>query len=172
MRTTPLLAGVALVLVAAGATMAASPPPSAAPIAKPSPSQTTSPKTGTGSSGASSSGALSAGIQPIDVTTGNVTVVTAPNGTGTITVTLKGLRPDARWTVDIDGGTLAKTLENRADEIAFRSGMTVERLSSDTVRIHLTTPEMKAFEAARSSSGIVVLVSDGANRAAAVFAPA
>ena len=178
MRTIPILAGAAITLLVAGATMAASPSPTPKPSAKPtatpaaSPSSSPSPSTGTGGSatGTTSSGAtFTATINPLDTTHGSATFVQHANGTGTLTVTLDGLRADQAWNVDVDGGTMNRIIERPADEIAFRSGMGVERVSNDTVRIHLTKQEVHDFLAAKAAKGVVVEVSDGTNRAAAEF---
>lgn len=184
------LATTVLALGAAGVTMAASPAASGAQATShtpsPSPSASTSPAIGGTTSGGSSSSAGSTGstgsgassaaakswsaaITPLNVTTGTTTVLENANGTGTLTVTLSGLRPDAAWTVDIDAGTIANARETTTAEIAYRSGMGVEKLSSDTFRVHLTVAEMKDFLAARTGKGVVVLVSDGTNRSAATF---
>jgi hypothetical protein len=179
------LAAGLLALGVAGITMAASPAPSGAPKASqspsPSPAASTSPAAspstssgGTSSSagtGATTPGATtwSAAIAPLNVTTGKATVVQNSNGTGTITVTLNGLRPDAAWSVDIDAGTIKGAREATSAEIASRASMGVEKVSSDTFRVHLTAAEMKAFLAARKGTGVVVLVSDGTNRSAATF---
>jgi hypothetical protein len=180
MRTIPILAGAAVTLLLAGATMAASPSPTpkpsakptATPSASPSPSPSPSPAAGGGgsTSGTTASGdTFAAMIKPLGTTHGNATFVEHANGTGTLTVTLDGLRADQPWVVDVDGGTVDKAIERPADEIVFRSGMGVERVSDDTVRIHLTKHEVRDFLAAKAAKGVVVEVSDGTNRAAAEF---
>jgi hypothetical protein len=103
------------------------------------------------------------------VTTGTAKVTQAANGTGRITVTLKGLRADTPWTVDIESGTSTRANDAGRHEIASRSGTGADRVSSDTVTIHLTASEMKRFTQERKASGAVVLVSDGTNRSAAIF---
>ncbi len=173
MRKISIVSAAGLVVIAAGVAMAASPAPS--PTAAPSPAPTTRPQAtpspttpATPAAGAAAS-TWSAAIKPLTVTTGQATVVEGKNGGGTITIKLVGLLADVRWTVDVDGGTVAKPLEAARHEIAFRAGLGVEKISSDTIRIHLTKAEMKAFLADRSSMGVVVLVSDGTNRSAATF---
>jgi hypothetical protein len=172
MRTIPTFAGIALTLVAAGAVMAASPAPTPAPAATPAPAKASAPaKAPAAASPTSSSAAmtLSAAIKPLNVTTGTTTVTQAADGTGTITVTLHGLVPDAAWSVDIDSGTSLRFNDLNRVDIATRNGMGVEKVSSDTFRIHLTASEMKRFNSERSKNGVTVLVSDGTNRSAAVF---
>jgi hypothetical protein len=178
------LAAGMLTLGIAGLAMAASPSPSpsisSSPSASPSPAASSSPSSGPSSTPSASpsptpatttasTSTWSAAITPLNVTTGTATVLEHENGTGTITVQLKGLRPDAPWTVDIDAGTMVKASEVTTGEIAYRSGMGVERVSSDTFRVNLTAAEMKDFLAARSGAGVVVLVSDGTNRSVATF---
>jgi hypothetical protein len=177
MRTLPIIGAAAISLVVAGATIAASPSPTPLPSAKPTtpaPSATpSSPPTTSGTSsnaqGASGAATWTAAIKPIDTTSGMATFVKHANGTGTLTLTLHGLRPDQPWSVDVDGGTAAQPIERAADEIAFRSGMGVAKVSSDTVRIQLTRAEMRDFVAAQAAKGVDVIVSDGANRAEAVL---
>ncbi len=175
MRTIPIIAGAAITLLIAGATMAASPSPSATPKPSTSPSPSPSPTapatstSGTTTKPAAGGDTWTAAIKPLDTTSGMATFVEHANGTGTLTVTLDGLRADQPWDVDVDGGTVERTIERPADEIAFRSGMGVERVSDDTVRIHLTKTEMRDFLAAKAARGVVVSVSDGTNRAAAEF---
>ncbi len=175
MRTVPIIAGAAITLLIVGATMAASPSPSptAKPAASPSPSPSpTAPATSTAPSTrttTSTGDTWTAAIKPIDTTSGTATFVKHANGTGTLTITLHGLRADQPWDVDVDGGTAAEPLERAADEIAFRTGMGVERVSNDTVRVHLTKQEMRDFMAARAAKGVVVDVTDGTNHAAAEF---
>jgi hypothetical protein len=177
-----------MVLVVAGATIAASPSaspgaspaasgspasspapkPSAPPTASPAPSKApTSSSTGSGASTAPTT--WTAAIKPLNATTGSAKVVEHANGTGTLTVKLDGLDADRPWTVDVDAGTVDRQIERAADEIAFRAGMGVERVSNDTVRVHLTKTEMHDFVRAQGSRGVVVMVSDGTNRSAAAF---
>jgi hypothetical protein len=184
MRTIPTFAGIALTLVAAGAVMAASPAPTPAPAATPAPAKAAAPaktpaaatSTAATSTAATSTAAssaattLSAAIRPLNVTTGTTTVTQAADGSGTITVTLHGLVPDAAWSVDIDSGTSLRFNDLNRVDIATRNGTGVEKVSSDTFRIHLTASEMKRFNSERSKNGVTVLVSDGTNRSAAVFA--
>ncbi len=89
------------------------------------------------------------------------------SGGGTVTLKVSGLTDAATWTVDIDGGTVARPNELR--EVAFKSGGDVTRLAMDTVRIHLTKGEMDAFLAARSHGGVVAVVSDGNRMGSAEF---
>lgn len=174
MRTIPLAAAATLALAFAGVTMAASPAPSTLPSAAPSkaPTTTTAPAPSGGATTASGSTATqtwTASINPLNVTTGTATLAQGTGGTGILTMSLKGLRPDVRWTINVDSGTVAKPLQTPAAEIAFRSGLGVEKVSNSTVRIHLTASEMKAFTAARAASGVVIFVSDGVNQSAATF---
>lgn len=174
MRTLPILSGAALVLLVAGATVAASPPPSPSlnPSSSPMPiaSPTASPgATNTSPSTTTAGQTWSATIQPLHQTTGTAQLVAAANGSGTLTVTLDGLRADARWTVDIDGGTLPDLSESAANDIAFRAGAGVDKTSSRTLTIHLTKREMQDFSAALNTRGVVVMVSDGVNQSAATF---
>jgi len=179
MRSLPFIAGASMVLIVAGAVLAASPSPSPtptpapkatpAPTAKPTPSPATPSTSSSSSTTSTAATTFTAAIRPLDTTSGSATVVKNANGTGTMTLTLRGLRPDLPWVVDVDGGTIDHPTERAADEIAFRSGMGVERVSSDTVRIHLTATEMRDFLDARSGKGVVVLVSDGQNRSASTF---
>jgi hypothetical protein len=166
MRTLPILTGAALVLVAAGATMAASPSPSASP--SPQPSATPAPSTAP-STTASNAQSWSASIQPLHQTTGTAKVVEAANGTGTMTITLDGLRADTRWTVDVDGGTLPDVRENAANEIAFRAGAGLDHTSNRTVTFQLTKHEMQDFATAVADRGVVVMVSDGINQSYAAI---
>jgi hypothetical protein len=76
-----------------------------------------------------------------------------------VTLRVSGMLDAQRWTVDIDGGTVA--LPNERIEIAFKAGADVTRLAMDTVRIHLTKTEMAAFVKARKAGGVVAVVSDG-----------
>ena len=175
MRPMPFLAGGALVLAVAGVAMAASPStptttPPKSPAATTSAPKAATPKSSTSTPAAAAAAATtwSAAIKPIDVTTGTATVAQAANGTGTLTVKLAGLRPDVRWTVDVDGGALGAPDSTRR-EIAFRSGMGVEKVSTDTVRVQLTKAEMARFLRDRSSVGVVVHVSDGMSQSAATF---
>ncbi|HXI79186.1 MAG TPA: hypothetical protein VNM34_00065 [Verrucomicrobiae bacterium] len=96
------------------------------------------------------------------------TVVETANGGGTVTLRVSGLLDAQRWSVDIDGGTIA--LPNEAREIAFKTGVDVTRLTMDTVRISLSKTEMSAFMAARKSGGVVAVVSDGVRLGYAEFA--
>jgi len=176
MRTIPLAAAATLALAFAGVTMAASPAPSTLPSAAPSKAPTTTttkapaPSGGaTTASGSTATQTWTASINPLNVTTGTATLAQGTGGTGILTMSLKGLRPDVRWTINVDAGTVAKPLQTPAAEIAFRSGLGVEKVSNSTVRIHLTASEMKAFTAARAASGVVILVSDGVNQSAATF---
>lgn len=186
MRSTPILAGAAIALAAAGFTMAASPSSPApgagatptpaaatAPAKTPAPTATPAPATTPKPSAAAAAAGhtWSAVINPLDVTTGTAMVTQAAGGTGIVTIKLTGLRADTRWSLDMDGGTLKQALEVKGDEIASRAGLGLERVSSDTVRIHLTAAEMKRFLADQKATGVVILVSDGVNRSAAFFAP-
>jgi hypothetical protein len=169
MRTFPALAGSVLALAAAGIVMAATPTPTPAPTAKP-PAAGSTPTTQSAAPTTSSAKTWTAQIKPLDVTTGSATILEKADGAGTITVTLKGLRPDVRWTVDVDSGTSTRATDSSRHEIALRTGTGVEKVSSDTFKIHLTKAEMKRFLAERKANGAAVLVSDGVNRSAAVFA--
>jgi hypothetical protein len=172
MRTIPILSGAALVLVAAGVTMAASPvtAPATAPATQPAGAHPTAPAKSAAPAAAATpaNGPWTAAVQPLNTTSGTATVVRAANGSGTITLKLTGLRPDARWTVDIDAGTLAGSRQISKAEIAQLSGSDLEK-SAGTVKVHLTAAQMKAFIRDRSSMGVFVLVSDGTNQSAATF---
>jgi len=74
------------------------------------------------------------------------------------------------WTVDIDGGTVARP--NEGVEIAFKTGADLTRLAMDTVRISLTRTEMAAFLKAEKSGGVVAVVSDGVRIGYAQFGSA
>lgn len=169
------LVGGAVVLAAASPTPAPSatarPSPaasaSAAPHASatPKPTATNAPKASAGSGGTASS--FSAQIRPLQIT-GSATVHELSAGDGTVTLHVTGLLDAVRWTVDIDGGTIARP--NEAVEIAFKSGTDVTRLATDTVRIHLTRAEMAAFMNAQKTGGVVAIVSDGSQVGFAEFA--
>ena len=81
---------------------------------------------------------------------------------------MTGLLDAQRWSVDIDGGTIA--LPKEGSEIAFKTGADVTRLTMDTVRLHLTKAEMTAFVNAQKSGGVVAIVSDGLRVGYAEFA--
>jgi hypothetical protein len=139
------------------------PRPSAAPSASPSasPSPTPSP------SPSAAEPTFHAAVQPLQIS-GMASVVESANGTGTVTLKVAGLLDAQRWSVDIDGGTIARPYENV--EIAFKTGSDLTRLATDTVRIHLTKTEMAAFLHARAHGGVVAEVSDGTRVGYAEFA--
>ena len=97
-------------------------------------------------------------------------VAETSTGAGTVTLHITGLLDADHWTVDIDGGTIARP--NEQVEIAFKAGTDVTRLTTDTVRIHLTKTEMAAFMKAQKSGGVVAVVSDGTRLGYAEFAAA
>jgi hypothetical protein len=139
----------------------ATPRPSASPSASATPAPTATPKP------ASTEQSFSANVQPLQIS-GSAKVVESSAGTGSVTLRVSGLLDSQRWTVDIDGGTVARP--NEAVEIAFKSGADITRLTMDTVRIHLTRTEMTAFLKARTSGGVVAVVSDGMRLGYAEFA--
>jgi hypothetical protein len=169
-----LLFSGAIVLAAASpsASPASSPKPSASPRASaapaasaaPTPAASAAPSSGTTASGATS---FSATVRPLQIG-GSAKVTEAKSGTGTVTLRVTGLLDAQRWTVDIDGGTIA--LPNERVEIAFKTGADVTRLTVDTVRIHLTKTEMAAFVKAQKAGGVVAIVSDGLRVGYAEFA--
>ena len=128
----------------------ATPHPSAAPSATPAPSASSTPAT--------SGQTFNATVQPLQIT-GSATVVETSAKTGTVTLRVSGLLDAVRWSVDIDGGTIARP--NERVEIASKSGADLTRLATDTVRIHLSAAEMAAFLKAEKSGGVVAVVSDG-----------
>jgi hypothetical protein len=147
MRKIPILtgasaAGVALALVLAGSSMAAT-------------------------SMASTSGPWKATDTLANGAAAAVTVTKNANGTGTLTVHLTGLRADRAWAVDIDGGKTTTSRETA--EIAFRSGFGAEAVSSRTFTIHLTKAQMEAYLDTAASSGIVLRLRDAADASAAMF---
>jgi hypothetical protein len=156
-------------VVLAAASPSPSPSGSARPTATPTPStppSSTPSAAPNGATKASPSGStFSAQIQPVQIS-GSATVSQTKNGAEVI-LRVTGLMDAQRWTVDIDGGTLARP--NERIEIAHKTGLDVTRLASDTVRIHLTSSEMAAFLRAEKSGGVVALVSDGSRLGAAEF---
>jgi hypothetical protein len=158
-------------VVLAAASPSPSPSGSARPTATPTPSTppSSTPSAAPGATKASPSGStFSAQIQPVQIS-GSATVSQTKNGAEVI-LRVTGLMDAQRWTVDIDGGTLARP--NERIEIAHKTGLDVTRLASDTVRIHLTSSEMAAFLRAEKSGGVVALVSDGSRLGAAEFTAA
>jgi hypothetical protein len=126
----------------------ATPRPSASPTAKPAPSASTAP----------AEPSFTSTVKPLEIT-GTATVVESSADTGTVTLKVSGLLDAQRWSVDIDGGTVARP--NEAVEIAFKSGADITRLASDTIRVHLTKTEMARFMRAEKSGGVVAEISDG-----------
>jgi len=86
-------------------------------------------------------------------------VTESASGSGTVVLRVSGLLDAVHWTVDIDGGSVARP--NEAREIAFKTGTDLTRLAMDTVSIHLTGAEMTAFLKAEKVGGVVAVVSDG-----------
>lgn len=168
---TALLFGGAVVLAAASPT----PSPSSAthPTATPAPSASAAPKASAtpapsaSTAPATSEPSFNASIHPLQIG-GSATVAETSTGGGTVTLHITGLLDAVHWTVDIDGGTVARP--NEQVEIAFKSGTDLTRLATDTVRIHLTKTEMTAFMHARKSGGVVAVVSDGSRMGYAEFA--
>ena len=160
-----LLFSGAIVLAAASPSPApsASPSPSATPKASSAPTASPTPAPATTPTGEST---FSAKVQPLEIG-GSATVAEASGGTGTVTLRVTGLLDAQRWSVDIDGGTIARP--NERIEIAFKSGADVTRLATDTVRINLTKSEMSAFVKARKAGGVVAIVSDGTRLGYAEF---
>jgi hypothetical protein len=152
MRMIPMLAGVALVLASAGVATAAA--PSKAQPASSSSSATT----------------FTATITPLHAVNGTATVVKNANGSGTVTLKLSGLRADTTWTADIDGqATKTDTLADHR-QLRFASGVTADKVSSDTLRIQLTAEQMSWFLRERAASGVAITVTDGSSQATASFA--
>jgi hypothetical protein len=137
----------------------ATPHPSAAPSASPAPSASSTPST--------SGQTFNATVQPLQIT-GSATVTETSAKTGTVTLRVSGLLDAVRWSVDIDGGTIARP--NERVEIASKSGADLTRLATDTVRIHLSGAEMAAFLKAEKSGGVVAVISDGTRVGYAEFA--
>jgi hypothetical protein len=158
--------GAAAALLFSGAVVlaAASPAPSPSPSAKatatphPSAAPSASPPQSAGSTPATSGSTFNATIQPLQIT-GSATVTETSAKTGIVTLRVSGLLDAVRWSVDIDGGTMARP--NERVEIASKSGADLTRLATDTVRIHLSGAEMAAFLKAEKSGGVVAVVSDG-----------
>ena len=169
-------AGMALLFSGAVVLAAASPSPSpsSSPQPLPTPRATTAPKaTPTPSpfsapttTGTTTESTFSAKVLPLQIS-GSANVVEAAGGTGTVTLRVSGLLDAQLWTVDIDGGTVARP--NERVEIAFKAGADITRLTMDTVRIHLTRTEMHAFLNARKAGGVVAVVSDGTRLGYAEF---
>ena len=134
----------------------ATPHPSAAPSATATPSATPAPSTG--STPAAAGQTFNATVQPLQIT-GSATVTETSAKTGTVTLRISGLLDAVRWSVDIDGGTIARP--NERVEITSKSGADLTRLATDTVRIHLSAAEMAAFLKAEKSGGVVAVISDG-----------
>jgi hypothetical protein len=166
--------GAILALLMGGAVVIAAASPSPSPTASASPRASASPTptaTATPSPSGSPSQSPSAHtfmskVQPLQIA-GTATVREAASGAGTIRLRVTGLLDAERWSVDIDGGTIARP--NERDEIAFKSGADVTRLATDTVRIHLTKAEMASFLKARAKGGVVAEVSDGTRVGYAAF---
>ena len=112
---------------------------------------------------------FSAQIQPLQIG-GSASVAELQGGGATVTLKISGLLDAQRWTVDIDGGTVARP--NERVEIAFKSGADVTRQATDTVQIHLTKTEMRAFLTAQKAGGVVAIVSDGMRQGFAEFSAA
>ena len=156
-----LLFGSAVVLAAASP----SPSPSASPTAHPSahssaspaPKATPSPSASPAPSSTTEQ-TFSATVQPLQIA-GMARVTESASGGGTVVLRVSGLLDAVHWTVDIDGGSVARP--NEAREIAFKTGTDLTRLAMDTVSIHLTGAEMTAFLKADKSGGVVAVVSDG-----------
>ena len=166
-----LLFGGAVVLAAASPTP--SPAATAHPAASASASATPKPATTPAPAASSTSGGteptFNAVIHPLEIG-GSATVAETSAGGGTVTLHVTGLLDAQRWTVDIDGGTIARP--NERVEIAFKAGADVTRLTTDTVRIQLTKTEMAAFMQAQKAGGVVAAVSDGSRMGYAEFAAA
>lgn len=149
----------------AAASPTATPHPSASPKASAAPSATPKPKASPAPAAASEPSFTST-VHPLQIA-GSAKVVESSNGTGTVTLRVSGMLDAQRWTVDIDGGTVARP--NERIEIAFKAGADITRLTMDTVRIHLTRTEMHAFLNARKTGGVVAVVSDGSRLGYAEF---
>jgi hypothetical protein len=158
MRKLSILAPVAVLTLGAGMTLAASPASS---------TPGSSSAAGAASTASTTATSWSAKVRPLDAVTGGLTVSRATDGTGVLTLKLDGMRQDAAWSVDVEGGTAARPIET--DEIAERSGADVVRTGTDTLTIHLTRAEMDAFVKDQAKSGIVVSISDGSRQAVATL---
>jgi hypothetical protein len=181
MRTFGLLGVLGALILTGAVAMAASPSPSPAVSASPRPSATphasATPRASAApkASASPASSALSAPsanqwqatIQPLNVA-GKASVRKLANGIGVIDLRLTGLVNEQPWTVDVDGGTAARPAENM--EVAFKAGSDVQRISADTIRIHLSRTEMATFMKAQRKEGVVILVSDGTRLSAAEIA--
>jgi hypothetical protein len=166
--TTAVLFSGAVVLAAASPS--ASPSPSSSPRA----SATSTPSASSATPKAAPKAAttattFSATVQPLQIA-GSATVTEQPDGSGTVTLRISGLLDAQRWTVDVDGGTIAMPNEHR--EIAFKAGVDVTRLAMDTVSVRLSKAEMTAFLSAQKSGGVVAIVSDGTREGYAQFSAA
>ena len=151
----------------AAASPSATPHPSASPKATASPAPSATPKpTASPAPAAASEPSFTTTVHPLQIA-GSAKVVESTNGTGTVTLHVSGMLDAQRWTVDIDGGTVARP--NERVEIAFKAGADVTRLTMDTVRIHLTRTEMHAFLNARKTGGVVAVISDGSRLGYAEF---
>ena len=112
---------------------------------------------------------FSATVHPLQIA-GSAQVTETSAGGGTVVLRVSGLLDAVHWTVDIDGGTVARP--NEGVEIAFKTGADLTRLAMDTVRISLTRTEMAAFLKAEKSGGVVAVVSDGVRIGYAQFGAA
>jgi len=112
---------------------------------------------------------FSATVHPLQIA-GSAQVTETSAGGGTVVPRVSGLLDAVHWTVDIDGGTVARP--NEGVEIAFKTGADLTRLAMDTVRISLTRTEMAAFLKAEKSGGVVAVVSDGVRIGYAQFGSA
>jgi hypothetical protein len=171
-----LLFGGAVVLAAASpspspsasSTAHPSASPTAHPSATPAPKATPVPKA-TPAPSSNTEQTFSSTVQPLQIA-GTARVTETASGGGTVVLRVSGLLDAVHWTVDIDGGTIARP--NEAREIAFKSGVDLTRLAMDTVSIHLTRAEMTAFLNAEKSGGVVAVVSDGVRIGYAQFGSA
>lgn len=141
--------------------------PSSSPSASPTPSPTTA--TNTSSSAAKESAQAqtwTADVDPVNIG-GSVTVTRNAEGTGMIDLKLTGLVNSESWTVDVEPGSIQHP--NQGVNIAFKQGSDVEKISPDTIRVHLTKDEMDAFTHALNANpdGVTVFVSDGHRLSAA-----
>ncbi len=176
MRKLSLLGGAAATLLGATVVMAASPAPSTAPAATPAPTvapQTTAPTVSTPkttipkAAAPAAATAFSASVQPL-VLEGTATFVRAANGTATLTMKMQGLAPNQPWQVTVVPGRLG-TFGTRTVLFRWTAG-DIDRLGADTLRVHLTAAEYRSIARARTATGFLILVSDGANQSVATFA--
>jgi hypothetical protein len=150
------------------ATPSATPAPTAgAPGATATPAPTS---TGQAAAGAGSNATWQATLRPLNAVTGTASVQALADGRGLLTVKLMGLRADAVWKVDIDGGLPDQAKQPKHPEIALISGDDFTRVSSDTLNVRLTAAQMTRFTAEQKADGVTIRVSDGRDVSIATIA--